>query len=201
MRCFSACTTRDGPPGSPVSSWRTAGGATFMSAASFFTAASAPRSPRTPSRSLAPAFNAVVVGDEVVPASSNRKALRALRSLVAALDAPDSRPASAASTVDYDGLASHPLRSPPRSPAGAASVAGASPRPASAPFTDVPLHDSPAVEAPAPPRRRSALGELTSNALAAAASVFGGGGKRAPAPASGAPAASVGAASVAAALE
>ena len=196
------CASSPPSPGSP-DSWRTAGGATYVSAtsaASFRTALSAPRSPRTPARSLAPAFDAAVIGDVIVPQSSTRDALRALRSLVAALDAPNSRPQSAASSGGVDGLASHPLRSPPRSPAGEApSVAGASP--SSFSFADVPLHDSPAAPPAPPPRRRSALGELTSNALAAAASVFGGGGKRAPAPASGAPAASVGAASVAAALE
>lgn len=195
------CASSPPSPGSP-DSWRTAGGATYVSAtsaASFRTALSAPRSPRTPARSLAPAFDAAVIGDVIVPQSSTRDALRALRSLVAALDAPNSRPQSAASSGGVDGLASHPLRSPPRSPAGEApSVAGASP--SSFSFADVPLHDSPAAPPAPPPRRRSALGELTANALAAAAAALGG-GKRPPAPAAGAPAAAVGAAAVATAFE
>jgi len=195
------CASSPPSPGSP-DSWRTAGGATYVSAtsaASFRTALSAPRSPRTPARSLAPAFDAAVIGDFIVPQSSTRDALRALRSLVAALDAPNSRPQSAASSGGVDGLASHPLRSPPRSPAGEApSVAGASP--SSFSFADVPLHDSPAAPPAPPPRRRSALGELTANALAAAAAALGG-GKRPPAPAAGAPAAAVGAAAVATAFE
>ena len=195
------CASSTPSPGSP-DSWRTAGGATYVSAtsaASFRTALSAPRSPRTPARSLAPAFDAAVIGDVIVPQSSTRDALRALRSLVAALDAPNSRPQSAASSGGVDGLASHPLRSPPRSPAGEApSVAGASP--SSFSFADVPLHDSPAAPPAPPPRRRSALGELTANALAAAAAALGG-GKRPPAPAAGAPAAALGAAAVATAFE